>query len=76
MIVATHSPYFVQLQDKNDLVLAKNARTEAGNRGVVHRLKCQPRSGSWRCLASGQQGADRISLQSWLMPPEEARITL
>ena len=25
MIVATHSPYFVQLQDKNDLVLAKNA---------------------------------------------------
>ena len=66
----------MQLQDKNDLVLAKNARTEAGSRGVVHRLKCQPQSGSWRCLASGQQGVDKISLQSWLMPPEEARITL
>ena len=75
VIVATHSPYFVQLQDKNDLVLAKNARTEAGSRGVVHRLKCQPQTGSWRCLASGQQGVDRISLQSYLIPPEEARIT-
>ena len=81
VIVATHSPYFVQLQDEDDLVLAKNARSKkAGSRKwrVVRRLKCRPLSGSWRCSASGpgQQGIDRISLQSWLMPPEEARITL
>ena len=76
VIVATHSPYFVQLQDKNDLVLAKNARTAARDRGIVHRLKCQPHSGSWRCSASRQQGIDRLSLQSYLLPPEEARTTL
>ena len=76
VIVATHSPYFVQLQDKNDLVLAKNARIDAGDRGIVHRLKCQPHSGSWRCSASRQQGIDRLSLQSYLLPPEEARTTL
>ena len=76
VIVATHSPYFVQLQDKNDLVLAKNARIDAGDRGIVHRLKCQPHSGSWRCSASRQQGIDRLSLQSYLIPPEEARTTL
>ena len=76
VIVATHSPYFVQLQDKNDLVLAKNARTDAGDRGIVHRLKCQPHVGSWRCSASCQQGIDGLSLQSYLIPPEEARTTL
>ena len=79
VIVATHSPYFVQLQDGDDLVLAKNARSKkAGSRKrrVVRCLKFQPLSGSWRCFASGRQGIDRISLQSWLMPPEEARITL
>ena len=79
VIVATHSPYFVQLQDEDDLVLAKNARSKkagSGKQRVVRRLRCQPLSGSWRCFASGRQGIDRISLQSWLMPPEEARITL
>ena len=76
MIVATHSPYFVQLQDKNDLVLAKNARTQADSRGVFHRLKCQPLSGSWRCIPPRQPGIDRISLQSYLMPPDDARLTL
>ena len=76
VIVATHSPWFVQLQDPNDLVLARNVRSEASHRGVVHRLKCQPMSGSWRCVASPQTGIDRISLQSWLMPPDDARITL
>ena len=69
VIVATHSPYFVQLQDKNDLMLAKNARTAARDRGIVHRLKCQPHSGSWRCSASRQQGIDKLSLQSYLIPP-------
>ncbi len=76
VIVATHSPYFVQLQDEHDLVLAKNARIDAGDRGIVHRLKCQPHSGSWRCSASRQQGIDKLSLQSYLIPPEEARTTL
>ena len=76
VIVATHSPYFVQLQDRNDLVLARNARGEVGGRGVVHRLKCQPLIDSWRCAAPRQPGIDRISLQSWLMPPDDARITL
>ena len=76
VIVATHSPWFVQLQDPNDLVLARNVRSEAGSRGVVHRLKCQPMSGSWRCVAPWRPGIDKISLQSWLMPPDGARITL
>ena len=76
VIVATHSPYFVQLQDENDLVLAKNAITRTDLRGVVHRLKCQPYARSWRCSSSPQQGIDRVSLQSYLAPPEGAGIAL
>ena len=75
VIVATHSPYFVQLQDEDDLVLVKNAMTNTG-RGVVHRLKCQPYVGSWRCSSPPRQGIDRVSLQSCPAPPEGARIAL
>ena len=35
LIAATHSPYFVQLQDKNDLVLTKNPAVRSAVGGVV-----------------------------------------
>ena len=74
VIVATHSPYFVQLQDKNDLVLAKDRMFRADSGQIVeHVLKCHPYRGTWRC-STDRDGIDLISLQSYLMPPEEAQI--
>lgn len=74
VIVATHSPYFVQLQEKDDLVLAKPrmARTHSGE--LAERLlQCQPYNGTWRC-SSDSDGMNLLSLQSYLMPPETAQI--
>ena len=74
VIVATHSPYFVQSQDKNDLVLAKDRMFRADSGQIVeHVLKCHPYRGTWRC-STDRDGIDLISLQSYLMPPEEAQI--
>ena len=74
VIVATHSPYFVQLQDKENLVLAKPgmARTNSGE--LAERLlQCQPYHGTWRC-SNDREGMNLLSLRSYLMPPEETQI--
>ena len=74
VIVATHSPYFVQLQDKKDLVLAKPhmARTDSGE--LAERLlQCQPYLGTWRC-ADDRDGMNLLSLESYLMPPDAAQL--
>ena len=75
VIVATHSPYFVQLQDKDDLVLARDRikRADCGKM-LSNLLKCQPYRGTWRCADEKQTGMDLISLQHYLMPPEGAQI--
>ncbi len=74
VIVATHSPYFVQLQNKADLVLAKPrmARSNSGEL-VEHLLQCQPYHGTWRC-SNERDGMNLLSLQSYLMPPKTAQI--
>ena len=74
VIVATHSPYFVQLQDKSDLVLAKD-RMFRDNSGQIleHVLKCDPYRGTWRC-STDRDGIDLISLHSYLMPPDDVQI--
>lgn len=75
VIVATHSPYFVQLQNKDDLVLARDRikRADCGKL-LSNLLKCQPYRGTWRCADEKQAGMDLISLQHYLMPPEGAQI--
>ena len=74
VIVATHSPYFVQLQNKADLVLAKPrmARSRSGAL-VEHLLQCEPYHGTWRC-SDEREGMSLLSLRSYLMPPKTAQI--
>ena len=74
VIVATHSPYFVQLQDKGDLVLARDEMWKSDKGEVVHSLKCSPYKDSWRCPRGSRNYVDLVSLQSYLLPPEEAQI--
>ena len=74
VIVATHSPYFVQLQEQDDLVVAKSrtARDQSGTL-VEHLLQCYPYNGTWRC-STDREGVNLLSLQSYLVPPETAQI--
>ena len=76
VVVATHSPYFVQLQEKEDLVLAKDGMVLSTVGGITeHLLKCHPYRKSWRC-SNEREGIDLLALQSYLLPPEDAQIAL
>ena len=74
VIVATHSPYFVQLQNRDDLVLARNAFWISDTGEELHALKCSPYANSWRCYEGRRDFTDLISLQNYLLPPDEAQI--
>ncbi len=74
VVVATHSPYFVMLQDRDDLVLARDKVWKSENGEIRRSLKCSPCNGSWRCNDGSRDYVDMVSLQSYLMPPENAQI--
>ncbi len=74
VIVATHSPYFVQLQNKADLILARDTMWVSQNEEELHSLRCSPYRDSWRCYGGRRDFVDLIELQSYLIPPEEAQI--
>lgn len=75
VVVATHSPHFVQLQRSDDLVLARKTARKHDRLGVVEPLACQPCLRTWR---SGKDipGVAEIALQSYLLPPENGRTPL
>ena len=82
VIVATHSPYFVQLQSPEEIVLAKNAAVKSPSGGAVWPLKCYPLQDSWRDRTESENdtkrsnGVGKLELQSYLIPPEHAQLKL
>ena len=81
VIVATHSPYFVQLQSPGEIVLAKNPAVRSPSGKAVWPLKCYPLQGSWRDHdgledSAPTGGLGTLELQSYLVPPEGAQLEL
>ena len=80
VIVATHSPYFVQLQSREEIVLAKNPAVRSAAGAAVWPLKCYPMQGSWRDRAdqdddARSDGVGKLDLQSYLIPPADAQLS-
>ena len=74
VIVATHSPFFVQLQREDELLLVKNTKLLPDSGQLVEHLPyCYPQKGTWRCSPE-MEGIDLIALQSYLMPPADAQL--
>lgn len=81
VIVATHSPHFVQLQDKEEIVLAKNPAVRSRSGAPIWPLKCYPLQGAWRdrtdqAEVGTSKGVDTLELQSYLTPPDGAQLVL
>ncbi len=75
VLVATHSPAFVQLQRPDD-VLSAEAVTVRGPQGrPATTLRCLPLQGTWR-VSETNPGVDRGSVISYLTHPPGAQITL
>ena len=67
VVVATHSPYFLQLQQKDELVLARNVIRKSDH-GIIEPLVCQPYKETWRCTEQ-TQGVAAIALQNYRNAP-------
>ena len=76
VIVATHSPYFVQIQNPEEIVLAKNPAVRSPDGAAVRPLRCYPMRGSWRDHAQAPDGVGKLELQSYLVPPDRTHLGL
>ena len=76
VILATHSPYFLQLQDPNDVLLAQATMIRHGA-SSARGLRCYPLEGSWRAEFEGGGPALGLSMmQDYLQPPEGVQLRL
>lgn len=76
VILATHSPYFLQLQNPNDVLLAQETMIRHGE-SSVRGLRCYPLEGTWRAEVEGGGPALGLSMmQDYLQPPEGVQLRL
>ncbi len=73
VILATHSPWFVQLQERSDLLAAIETRIRGPLGRPTSTLRCRPLSGTWR---SPQGGIGLGSILAYLTTPHGAQIRL
>lgn len=71
VIVNTHSPYFVVLQDDDELLVATPVTVRRGDE-VVRTMRLLPRRGTWRAIGDGFAGS-RASIVDYLQFPENAK---
>lgn len=75
MIIATHSPSLVQLQDKNDLLFALETVVKSNKGKPIDTLRCRPLSNTWRCNKA-EPGVGLGTILSYLTTPPGAQISL
>lgn len=74
VIVASHSPAFVQLQNPDDLLFAEPARIKWDNRAGTT-LRCRPLNGTWRAHGD-DSGVGMATILAYLTKPRGAQIEL
>lgn len=75
VIVATHSPAFVQLQNPADLLFAVEALVRDRRGGAVRTMKCRPLHRTWRA-ESGEPAVGLGTILAYLSAPPGAQLEL
>lgn len=75
VIVATHSPVFVQLQDPADLLFALETRIKGPNGQPIRTLRCRPLENTWRA-AAGEPTVGMATILAYLSSPPGAQLEL
>lgn len=73
VIIATHSPVFVQLQRPDDLLFATEVRVKAPDGQPVRTLRCRPLDNTWRSRA-GEHPVGLATILAYLSAPPEAQL--
>ena len=75
VVVATHSPAFVQLQRPDDLVFALEATVRTDDGLSKELLRCQPLVGTWRATQTSR-GVGRATILAYLTAPSGSQLSL
>ena len=75
VILATHSPWFVQQQEPSDLLAAMETRVKGPFGRPTSTLRCRPLSNTWRS-SNGRGGIGRGTILAYLTTPRGAQIGL
>ena len=75
VIIATHSPVFVQLQNPEDLLFAIETQVKSMQGQPVRTLRCRPLVETWR-VEAGAQPVGKASILSYLSAPPGAQLTM
>lgn len=76
MIVATHSPTMVQLQDPENLIFADIVKIKGPFGNPVSTIKCKPLNNTWRSKTQEYGTVNKGSIISYLAAPENAQLTM
>lgn len=75
MIIATHSPHLVQLQNPGDLLFAAEARVSGPTGRPATTLRCRPIRNTWRA-GPEETGVGSGEIISYLTSPPDAQLKL
>jgi predicted ATPase len=75
VIVATHSPAFVQLQEKDDLLFATETLLRSPDGKPIKTLRCRALEGTWRA-AHGELTVGLMTILTYLSAPPGAQLQL
>ena len=75
VIVATHSPPFVQLEDPNDLLFAVETRIKGTDGQPIRTLRCRPLDHTWRAKP-GEPTVGLGTVLDYLSSPPGAQLVL
>jgi len=75
LIIATHSPLLVQLQNKDDILFAMEATVKGRTGEPASTLRCRPLSGTWRC-GENEKGIGIGTILAYLTTPPGAQLSI
>ena len=76
IIIATHSPAFVQLQNPNDVLFAIEALVSTNDQKGIRTLRCRPLADTWRSKHESRPSVGRATIQAYLTTPPGAQIKM
>jgi len=75
LIIATHSPLLVQLQNKDDILFAMESTIKGTNGAPIDTLRCRPLSDTWRCNET-EKGIGMGTILAYLTTAPGAQLSL
>jgi len=76
LVVATHSPFFVQLQNRDDLLFATEVEIPGPQGRPARTLRCRPRANTWRSEGTSDPAVEEGVILDYFKAPPNTQASL